>query len=156
MATRTEVYSKFGQAAEAAQLLETELTTILLALEGLDKGWHLDPSPLEGGHFLAKLGSKTMGRLIGQLKKQLDVEESELLYLRGALAARNRLMHGFYEQHNFRIQTPDGRDIMLKDLEEIHQALFEAWQTSQLLSEILLGALKLLKKKETSPEGDAS
>ena len=38
MATREEVYAKFGLTAEAAQLFETELGTILLAREGEERG----------------------------------------------------------------------------------------------------------------------
>ncbi len=38
MANLDDVYRKFGEAAEAAQLLETELGNILLAIEGSEKG----------------------------------------------------------------------------------------------------------------------
>lgn len=38
MADRHELYAKYGIAAEAAQLFETELGTLLLGLRGLDEG----------------------------------------------------------------------------------------------------------------------
>ena len=43
MMDRHELYAKYGIAAEAAQLFETELGTLLLCLRALDNGWHLVP-----------------------------------------------------------------------------------------------------------------
>ncbi len=40
MATREEVYQKFGVTAEAAQLFETELGTLLLGAQGVNNGWY--------------------------------------------------------------------------------------------------------------------
>ena len=50
-----------------------------------------------------------------------------------ALKARNRLIHGWYERHSFKIQTDEGRDVMIADLEKLHTELFEAWQIAQAL-----------------------
>jgi hypothetical protein len=38
MPTLDELYAKFGQVSEAAQLLETDLGTMLLFLEAVDEG----------------------------------------------------------------------------------------------------------------------
>ena len=46
MATRDELYAKFGVAAEAAQLYETDLGTMLLALEGWMNNWPIRPEPV--------------------------------------------------------------------------------------------------------------
>ena len=58
-----------------------------------------------------------------------------------ALKARNRLNHGFYERHNFQIQTDEGRDTMIADLEALHEELFQAWriagEMTSLVSEIM-------------------
>ena len=43
MATRDELYAKFGITAEAAQLFETELGTLLLCSRGIENGWHILP-----------------------------------------------------------------------------------------------------------------
>ena len=37
------LYAKFGITAEAAQLFETELGTVLLSAQGLEHGWHIAP-----------------------------------------------------------------------------------------------------------------
>jgi hypothetical protein len=47
MASRDDVYAKFGITAEAAQLLETSLGTALMAIQGLQNSWHLQPQPEE-------------------------------------------------------------------------------------------------------------
>jgi hypothetical protein len=58
-----------------------------------------------------------------------------------ALEERNRLSHHFYRQHNFRKNSNKGREIMLKDLDSIHETLMEAYKAIMLLSGIDLDAL---------------
>jgi hypothetical protein len=62
MATREELYAKFGVTAEAAQLFETELGTLLLAINGLEHGWHLTPDPRKARETLDQIGAHTLGR----------------------------------------------------------------------------------------------
>jgi len=56
MADRRELYAKYGIAAEAAQLFETELGTLLLALRGLENDWHLVPDGAAAKAVLDWLG----------------------------------------------------------------------------------------------------
>ena len=146
MATRAELYEKFGVTAEAGQLLETALITCIIALEGLDRGWIEDPEPILGAEILGKLDSIPMGALHKQLKKHLNIDGEEISFLGNSLETRNRLNHGFYLKHSFKIDSPEGRDEMIADLEEKHQILFDAWQMTTHLSDILLAALQLLKR----------
>ena len=55
MTTCEQVYAKFGLTAEAAQLFETELGTILLAREGEERGWHVNANPEQAAEFYEKL-----------------------------------------------------------------------------------------------------
>ncbi len=48
--------------------------------------------------------------------------------------AGNALNHGFYERHNFEIQTDEGRDVMIADLEELHKELFQVWRIASGLT----------------------
>ena len=41
VATRDELYAKFGVTAEAAQLFETELGPLILCVRGLEEGWQV-------------------------------------------------------------------------------------------------------------------
>jgi hypothetical protein len=142
MASRDELYAKFGLTAEAAQLFETELGTILLAFEGEQQNWHLSPDRERGAEFLETINRKTLGQLLKALSDYMDLDDEVTLLFNDALQARNRLNHGFFEHHNFAIQTDEGRNVMIADLERLHQQLFAAWQIAQRASDVLLQRLK--------------
>ena len=144
MATRDEVYCKFGIAAEAAQLFETDLNTLLLAAHGLNEGWHVEPNPEAAQKMTDALDAATLGTLLNKLKGKGLVQIDDALKERfaSALKARNRLVHGFYERHNFRIQTDDSRDKMIADLEKLHTELFLAWQIAQNMMTVVMYHVK--------------
>jgi hypothetical protein len=131
MATREEVYAKFGLTAEAAQLFETELGTILLAREGEERGWHLKANPEEAAEFYEKLNRKTLGQILTSLRDYLDLDEHVAESFEIALNARNKLNHGFFERHNFAIYADAGRDAMIAELEIMHSQLVEAYEIAQ-------------------------
>ena len=141
MASRSAVFEKFGQTAEVAQLFETDLGTILLALEGEQRSWHLSPDPDSASAFYEKLNKKTLGQILTGVKSFVDLDDHVETIFQRALSARNRLNHGFFEGHNFAIYSPEGRDAMLADLEKLHTELFAAWQTSQRVSSFLVERL---------------
>lgn len=105
MATRDELYAKFGITAEAAQLFETELGTLLLAVSAIEHGWDTTPDPPGAQKALDQIEGHTPGRLLGVLKGKVVFDENLAERFTLALKARNRLNHGFYERHNFKIQT---------------------------------------------------
>jgi len=137
------VYCKFGITAEAAQLFETDLNTLLLAAHGLNEGWHVQPNPA-AQKMADDLDSSTLGNLLNRLKGKGVVQIDDALKARfaSALKARNRLIHGFYERHNFRIQTDEGRDKMIADLEKLHTELFQAWQIAQTMMKVVMDHVK--------------
>lgn len=136
MASREELYAKFGITAEAAQLFETELGTLLLCVRGLDNGWHVVPDGESGRDLLRDIDKSTLGGLLSKLKKHVELDEDLSARFASALAARNRLNHGFFERHNFKIQTDEGRDDMMADLEALHDELFTAWQLAGAMTSI--------------------
>lgn len=142
MATREELYAKFGVTAEAAQLFETELGTLLLCLRSLEHGWHLATDGERARAALDEIDQSTLGRLLAIVKKHAALEDDLDTRFSSALRARNRLTHGFYERHNFKIQTDVGRDAMIEDLESLHDELFTAWQLAgamtTMMSEVVL------------------
>ncbi|WP_159587736.1 hypothetical protein [Chelativorans xinjiangense] len=142
MATRDEVYAKFGITAEAAQLFETELGTLLLCARGLRNGWHVTPDGERAQAALNDINRSTLGRLLTTLKKHIDLGDDLEDRFASALQARNRLNHGFFEKHNFRIQTDEGRDAMLADLESLHDELFNAWQIASAMTTITAQAVE--------------
>jgi hypothetical protein len=142
MATREDVYGKFGITAEAAQLYETELGTLLLGTYGLQGGWQIEPDRKAARAAKAEITAATLGRLLNRLKAAGVTFEGSLKDdLQAGLRARNLLFHGFYERHNFGIQTDEGRDLMMADLEELHDQCFRAWQLASAMSQNVLGFL---------------
>ena len=141
MATLDDVYRKYGEASEAAQLLETQLGNLILDHECVDAGLLEDPDPDRATAIYKRVTRQTLGRLMKRLRSITDshVDLGELL--RDALASRNRLAHSFFLQHNFRRNSHQRREVMLRDLEAIHDDLLEAYKAVLFLSGIDLEAL---------------
>ena len=141
MATRDQLYSKFGITAEAAQLFETSMGTLLLLAGGKGEGWLDGKSKDAAKQEWDFVEGNTLGRVLGRLKDKTDFDaEPVLAHFKNGLEARNRLFHGFYERHNFGIQTEKGREEMIGELEGLHQVLFDCWQMAEeLKTEMMSG-----------------
>lgn len=151
MPDRHELYAKYGITAEAAQLFETELGTLLLSLRGFENGWHLVPDEAAARAVLETIDQSTLGRVLNGLKRHIPIEGDLEESFSSALRARNRLMHGFFERHDFKIQTEDGRREMIEDLDSMHGELFAAWQVASDLTSIISAALRITARGEPGP-----
>ena len=141
MPTLDDVYRKFGEVSEAAQLLESELGTMLLEHRCVEAGLLEHPSSEKATAIYDHINKQTLGRLIRSLGAIGDsIKDLERL-LSDALASRNRLMHSFYLQHNFRRNSDEGREVMLRDLEAMHDDLLEAYCAVLGLSGVELAAI---------------
>ena len=141
MPTLDEVYRKFGEVSEAAQLLETELGTLLLTHKCIDAGLLERPSSERATAIYTHINKQTLGQLIrsfGTIGHSIEDLEQRLL---DALASRNRLTHTFYLRHNFRRNSDDGREVMLRDLEAMHDDFLEAYKAVSLISGVDMDAL---------------
>ena len=136
MPTLDEVYCKFGETSEAAQLLETELGTILLTVGAIDAGLLEQPDKARASELFKFINRQTLGQLLKSLNRSSDSLEHLETILESALSERNRLSHTFYRQHNFRRNSDEGRALMMNDLESIHDTLLEAYKAVMLLSGI--------------------
>lgn len=144
MPTLIDVYTKFGDAAEAAQLLETQLGNLLLS-EAIElHGFKKTQNKALAKKILGDIDKKTLGQLIHALKpSQPTPKLEELLAL--ALSQRNRLNHSFYRQHNLRRNSEEGRLVMLADLEVIHNNILAAYVAVLPLAKIEVAEEALLK-----------
>ena len=140
MPTLDDVYRKFGEVAEAAQLLETELGNMLLITTGVAEGLLTNPNPKQASDLLDGINRNTLGQLLMRLNRTQSLDKLDVL-LSGALEERNRLSHSFYRQHNVRRNSDEGRTQMLEDLESIHDTLIAAYKAVMLLNGTDLEAL---------------
>ncbi|HXT69935.1 MAG TPA: hypothetical protein VN700_09280 [Vicinamibacterales bacterium] len=128
MTSLDDVYRKFGEVAEAAQLLETELGNHLLERRGREHGWYEQPNPVAARAALDQIDRSTLGQLLRQLPGLKENSDDATDLLVRALDERNRLFHSFYRQHNFRRNSTDGCQVMLDDLESIHEIIITAYK----------------------------
>src|ERR1700754_360511 len=98
--TLDDVYRKFGEASEAAQLLETELGNILFLEQSIAENL-IGGDGKRASEILTVVNRQTLGTLIKNAKANQSTDEIAEL-LEAALKQRNRLSHSFYRQHNFR------------------------------------------------------
>jgi hypothetical protein len=141
--TLDDVYRKFGEVSEAAQLLETELGNILIKIGAAEANLLNEPNPERASEIFKNINRLTLGQLLKNVNSSTEsIVHLEALLSR-ALAERNRLSHSFYRRHNFRRNSDEGRELMLNDLESIHDTLLEAFKAVMLLSGIDLDALAI-------------
>jgi hypothetical protein len=143
MPSLDDVYRKYGEVSEAAQLLETELGTILFVSGAMDKNLIKKPDQDAATALYNSINRKTLGQLLKSVKNTSESVEHLEGLLSNALKERNRLAHSFYRQHNFRRNTEEGRQLMLEDLEQMHDVLLDAYKAVMRLSGIDLDKLEL-------------
>ncbi|MCP3943239.1 MAG: hypothetical protein GY710_17370 [Desulfobacteraceae bacterium] len=134
MPTLDDVYRKFGETSEAAQLLETQLGTMLIMNKCIEENIMENPNPEKASEIFKEINKYTLGRLIRKLSNNDDSISHLEELLSEALKIRNRLAHSFYLGHNLRRNSEDGRVIMLKDLQSVHDKLLEAYKAVMLLN----------------------
>jgi len=136
-----DVYRKFGEAAEAAQLLETELNNLLSWDCALADGLLDESNPTRAAELFGRIDRHTLGQLMERLAYKTKSLDQLGSLLSCALDERNRLFHSFYRQHNFRRNSDEGAALMLRDLESIHGILLDAYKAVMLLSGVDLEKL---------------
>ena len=134
MPTLDDVYRKFGETSEAAQLLETELGNILLLTGAIAAGILENPDAAKAKELFNFIDRQTLGQLLKSLNRSTDSLAALESLLSRALKERNRLSHSFYREYNFRRNSDEGRALMLKDLESIHDVVLEAYKEVMRLS----------------------
>ncbi|MBE3145050.1 MAG: hypothetical protein IMZ61_14200, partial [Planctomycetes bacterium] len=117
MPSLDDVYRKFGEASEAAQLLETEFGNILLGIRAVESDLLSGQRSEEAAEILRSINKSTLGQVLKMISQKTPGFAHAADLFAKALAERNRLSHSFFRQHNFRRNSPDGRALMLADLD---------------------------------------
>lgn len=136
MTTLDDVYRKYGEVSEAAQLLETELGNVLIMVDASNLNLIEHANPQQAAALFESINRQTLGQLLKRLHRSTDEADHIASLLAAALATRNRLAHSFYRQHNFRRNSAEGCAVMLQDLDAMHEVLLSAYKAVFLLSGI--------------------
>lgn len=134
MPSLDDVYRKFGETSEAAQLLETELGTQLLIIYGTEESLFDKPDASRAKEIYSQINRCTLGQLIKKIHKKDESISEVFAVLTEALKLRNHLSHSFYLHHNSRRNSEEGRVLMMQDLESMHDKILEAYKAVMLLS----------------------
>lgn len=126
---RKDVFAHFGAAMYYAQCLEQSMILIIMFVDHFPKSIETCRSREEWEgeieSFLDDASSKTMGRLLGALKR-INFPSSDLAQkLQDALGKRNFLAHHYFSERALEITTDQGCIKMVRELEEI-QAFYVA------------------------------
>jgi hypothetical protein len=151
MPSLNEVYEKFGYAAEAAQLFETEIINILRALSVLEHSLHKRPNRALAKKIFDDLDKKTLGNLLfKRLKHFLKDTENIQNQFESVLHARNRLMHTFYRDHGLAKFEEAGRAAMFSDLNILHNEILAGYQTALSISDVLYSLVEEERRKSAN------
>src|SRR6185437_313228 len=101
MPSLEDVYRKFGEAAEAAQILETELSNMLFEARCTVEGLFENQNPTRAASILTSVDRHTLGQLLKSLNNHKQSLNALDCLLAKARDERNRLFHSFYREHNF-------------------------------------------------------
>jgi hypothetical protein len=104
------------------------------------------PDPEKARKVLDEIDRHTLGGLLSGLKSVVQIDDNLMNSFSRALKARNQLMHGFFERHALKIQTDEGRDEMIADLELLHDQLFRAWRLASATTSLAVEAILEPKK----------
>jgi hypothetical protein len=155
MPTLNEVYRKFGEVAEAAQLLETELGTMQLGVQAIEHDLFAENKGELATEIYNNINKSTLGQLLKQLAASAGFSGDLDLLLAKALAERNQLFHSYYRNHNFGRNSDEGRVTMLEDLDRKHETILEAYKAVMQLSGIDLDKLAKVPMPTTHGTAEA-
>lgn len=128
--------AEFGAAVHDAQVLESSIELILSMLDQTAEPNEVVP----GVEALIAYTDKTLGQLIGLLKRRITVTDSEGNLLKNALASRNHLVHSFFRQED-RLKatlTPDGITALIGEIRDIRALIGQANNISDRMLDGLL------------------
>jgi hypothetical protein len=108
-----EVYAHFGLAVYHAQALERTLAMALATVYG--------PTKMTRQKYRALVESKyekTLGQLVGEIRKTTNLPSNQTVLLKEALRKRNWLVHDYFWERAATFARQDGRGAMIRELNE--------------------------------------
>jgi len=111
-----EVYAFYGLAAFNAQCAEKALVNFAMGYKLLDSSALNQEEWLE---LYDGLSSRTFGRLLNQVKKQVELPNELRIHLEETLEKRNWLAHNFFYDFAVHLADFDGRVVMIDELQKL-------------------------------------
>jgi len=119
---RRETFARFGLAMYQAQCVERQVAILLATTHNQQ---FLQTAPEDRDRFFDAEFSKTMGRLVRDLRQQTTPAPEFESRLRRAVELRNWLSHHYFWERAGSILTWDGREKMISELQEAADFLDE-------------------------------
>lgn len=120
-----KVFSEFGQAAYHVQLMEYDLISIWM-LDSITQGVSFKRKDLL--RFQEAWGKKTFGQLLKPLQRSNLISAEIKGFLEQLRLTRNRMMHYFFLDSATDLQTNDGRERTVAELQQMTQLLKKGQQ----------------------------
>jgi hypothetical protein len=127
-----EVYVHFGAVAARVSAFETVLMNILLVVA--HRGGKVTTDAVLDELDQKLHNSKTLGQLIGDVEKEVPIEDEVKKLMGDALKRRNFLMHRFFRERAFAFETTAGRKRMVDELKEAHAYVLVATKFAHQLA----------------------
>jgi len=128
------MFGNYGLTALAATSFEKTVMLLLIAVSRISE---LNVPPSELYKAMDEVNHLTLGRLITELKKRLNVTDSTASELESALKRRNYLIHHFFFAHREMLRTPEGAHEMSNELRPMRDLFVEV----QKKIDLILGAV---------------
>ena len=122
-----EVYAKYGLTAYMSQLFERELGTFLVhIIQSQNLSWPLEKPTALFEH----IPQKTLGHLLNELKKKIQLDPEIEQTLIDAVSKRNYLVHRFYYDNAYKFVSKKGQKEMISELDTMIELFNKAAEFS--------------------------
>ncbi|BAP04571.1 TPA: hypothetical protein I7108_003976 [Vibrio cholerae O1] len=111
-----EVFAFYGLASFKAQCAEKALVNFVMGYQLVDASALTEEQWLE---LYERLNSHTFGRLLGHIKKRVELPDALVAHLDLALQKRNWLAHDFFNDYAVHMTEPTGRIQMVTELQSL-------------------------------------
>jgi hypothetical protein len=125
--------------------VSTRVST-LLAYDAIERKMYIQADVDTAKRLLEAIEKKTLGASLSAIQSRFNIKDDLSSLFDRALQTRNLVMHRFFLHHGLAIETDSGRDDMLQHMDELRPHLGIGYQAAGYLAQILLDAVRLLKK----------
>lgn len=129
------IYEQIGAVVQSSQQMELAIGFGLTLLKQLNSTQFSDEE-FEGSMNL--FSEKTLGRLIGEFKKHVELDENSIAALRLALEERNFIVHRLFSENIERFPSVKGRKLVLSRIREARKNIHPGFIVLDSVVQMLL------------------